>query len=343
MSEKKIDFKNIDVPAIKKFVSDNAIVLLLLLLIVYVGISRENFISIQNLQNVARNASVRLLMAFGVSGCLITRGTDLSASRIPAVSGCLAASLLQKREYAERFFQTLPKMGGFGEEYPLLFVLIVIILAAAFFGLLNGIVVAYLQVPPFIATLGMQQVIYGILMLFTKNRNIGLLRPDYAGLASGTFLGMPYLFIIAFVAGLLMWFLYNYTRFGKYMYAIGGNEVAAEVSGISVQFTLVKIYTLAACLYGLAGFLSASKSGSASVAMTQGWELEAIAACTIGGVSTGGGMGKISGIVIGVMVFELMKNSINFLGIDMNFQPVLIGMVIIIAVAVDIRNYLAKK
>jgi len=335
--------QRIDKKKVTDFINKYAILIILLTIIIYVGLTEENFISMRNFQNVARNASVRLLLAFGVSGCLITKGTDLSAGRLPALAGCIAATLLQRPDFFGRFYETLPKLPFFGEQWPIFFVLFISITVVAVFGLLNGIIIAYLKVPPFITTLGIQQVIHGICMIYTRNQNIGGFRQDYMDLASKSFMGIPYLFIITFFVGLIMWFLYNMTRHGKYMYAIGGNEIAAEVSGINVQLTLIKIYVLAAILYGLAGVLTVAKAGSASTGMTLGWELEAIAACTIGGVSTGGGVGKISGIVVGVMVFELMKNAINFMGINPNYQPIIIGTVIVIAVAFDIRNYLAKK
>ena len=149
--------------------------------------------------------------------------------------------------------------------------------------------------------------------------------------------------IIAFVIGLIMWFVFNYTRHGKYMYAIGGNEAAAEVSGVNVKKTKIIIYVTAAALYAIAGFLLGAKAGGASVNMGQGYELEAIAACTIGGVSVNGGIGRISGVVIGVLVFELLKSSMQFLGIPTNYQYIVQGIVIIVAIALDIRKYIAKK
>ena len=240
----------INAASIKRFLNNNAILLLLLLIILYVGVSRENFISLRNLQNIARNASVRLLIAFGVSGCLITRGTDLSAGRIPAIAGCIAATILQRPDFAGKFYEKLPSLPFYGQLWPIWFVLMISIVVAAIFGVLNGLIIAYLRVPPFIATLGMQQIIYGICMIYTRNQNIGGFRADYMYLTSGSFANIPFLFIIAFAVGSFMWFLYNMTRHGKYMYAIGGNEVAAEVSGINVQITLIKIYVLAAVLYG---------------------------------------------------------------------------------------------
>jgi len=189
----------------------------------------------------------------------------------------------------------------------------------------------------------MQLAVYGICLVYTNATPLGGYRKAYTVIATGKLFGIPYMFIIAFAIGLLMWFVYNFTRHGKYMYAIGGNEAAAEVSGVNVNKTKIIIYVTAAALYAVAGFLLGAKAGGASVNMGQGYELEAIAACTIGGVSVNGGIGRISGVVIGVLVFELLKSSMQFLGIQTNYQYIVQGIVIIVAIALDIRKYIAKK
>lgn len=140
-----------------------------------------------------------------------------------------------------------------------------------------------------------------------------------------------------------MWVLFNKTRHGKYMYAIGGNENAAEVAGVNVSAALIRIYILAAVLYGLGGFLLGAKAGGASTATGFGYELEAIAACTIGGVSTNGGVGRVSGVLIGVLVFETLKICLQFMGVDPAITYIVQGFVIILAVALDLRKYLGKK
>jgi methyl-galactoside transport system permease protein len=189
----------------------------------------------------------------------------------------------------------------------------------------------------------MQTLVYGICLVYTGAQPIGGLRDDYTVIAKGSVFGIPYLLIIAVVFGVLMWFLFNKTRHGKYMYAIGGNENAAEVAGVNTSKVKIKIYTLAAMLYALGGILLAAKAGGTSVNMGAGYELEAIAACTIGGVSTNGGVGRVSGILIGVLVFELLKISLQFLGVETSYTYIVQGLVIIIAVALDLRKYLAKK
>ena len=154
---------------------------------------------------------------------------------------------------------------------------------------------------------------------------------------------IPFLALFAVVVGVFMWVLYNKTRHGKYMYAIGGNENAAQVAGVNVPATLIRIYVLAAILYALGGFLLGAKAGGASTATGFGYELEAIAACTIGGVSTNGGVGKVSGVLIGVLVFEILKICLQFLGVDPAYTYIVQGLVIIVAVALDLRKYLSKK
>lgn len=323
--------------SITTFMSNNAISLLILLMVLYVGFTKTNFFSLSNLKNLSINASVRFIIACGVSGCLITKGTDLSAGRMVGLGACIAATLLQKIDYGARFFPDLP-------DFPVWGGLIISMLICGMFGIVNGLVVAFLKVPPFIATLGMQTIVYGICLVYTGADPMGGFKTDYTAVANGSlFDAIPFLAIIAFIVGLYMWFLYNKTRHGKYMYAIGGNENAASVAGVNVPATLIRIYFLAALLYGLAGFLVGAKAGGASVQTGFGYELEAIAACTIGGVSTNGGVGKVSGILIGVLVFEILKICLQFLGVDPSYTFIIQGLVIIIAVALDLRKYLAKK
>ena len=335
MSENKVVTakSNLD---IKKLLLDNGIIIVLLILVLLTGILKDNFFSVSNLKNISVNAAARVIIAFGVSGCLITKGTDLSAGRVVGLASCIAGTLLQTVDYSAKFYPNLPQLN-------IVVVLLITVAICAIFGLINGWIISYLNVPAFIGTLGMQLVVYGICLVYTNATPIGGFRQDYTNVANGAFLHIPYLFIIALVVGLIMWFIYNMTRHGKYMYAIGGNEAAAEVSGVNVKKTKIWIYVTAAILYAIAGFLLGAKSGGTSVNMGQGYELEAIAACTIGGVSVNGGIGRISGCVIGVLVFELLKSSMQFLGINTNYQYIVQGIVIVVAIALDIRKYIQKK
>lgn len=344
---------------VKKFVSDNAIILLILLLAVFTFFNSDNFLSQSNLKNLIINVSPRFLIACGVSGCLITKGTDLSAGRQVGLAACVSAMLLQEVGYAARMFPNLPDI-----PWPVAMAAVMAVMAV--FGAINGCVIAFLKVPPFIATLGMQLVVYGICSVTTGNQPMGGYKKSYLGVASGTlktwvegltksdlsenwaWVGtvldfIPYLAIFALIVGLFIWFLYNKTRHGKYMYAIGGNESAAQVAGVNVPATIIRIYVLASVLYGLAGFLVGAKAGGASTATAYGYELEAIAACTIGGVSANGGVGRVSGVLVGVLVFEVLKICLQFLRLDPAYTFIAQGLVIIIAVALDLRKYLAKK
>lgn len=221
--------------------------------------------------------------------------------------------------------------------------LLIVLVIMAVFGAINGCVIAFLKVPPFIATLGMQTIVYGLCSVITDNQPMGGYKPSYSKVALGSLGPIPYLALFAILVGLFMLFLYNKTRHGKYMYAIGGNENAAQVAGVNVPATLIRIYVLASVLYALAGFLVGAKAGGASTATGNGYELEAIAACTIGGVSTNGGVGKVGGILIGVLVFEILKICLQFLKVDPAYTYIAQGLVIIVAVALDLRKYLAKK
>ena len=186
--------------------------------------------------------------------------------------------------------------------------------------------------------------VFGLNMLYSKNRPIGTFKASFLKIGSGKVFGfIPYLAVVAAVIGVLMWILYNKTKHGKYMYAIGGNEQAAEVSGVNVAFTKVKIYALAGLLYGVAGYLLASKTGSVGANGGFGYELEAIASATIGGVSTAGGEGTIPGVLLGVMVFELLKTSLNFLQVSPEMVNVIQGLIIIVAVALDIRKTMDRR
>lgn len=322
----------------KTFLREYAIYLVLVVLFLGIGLLDKRFMSFQNIRNVMIIASVRLIIALGVSGTLMTRGTDLSAGRTVGLTACIAASLLQRPDYAYKMFEDL-------QELPLFLPIFLAILIGAIIGTSNGLVISYLKVPPFIATLGMQVIVYGAACIYTNAQPIGGLRNDFTRLASGSIpiLKINNLILIALIVIALMWFILNQTRFGKYIYAIGGNPQAAEVSGINVEKNLIKVYAMAGAFYGLAGALLAARTGGATNNYGLGYELDAIAACTIGGVSHSGGIGKVSGIVTGVLIFEVLNNGLVILGVSMYWQQVIKGIIIIAAVAFDIRKYLAKR
>ena len=322
-------------------IKGDPIVLLLVIAAIVVGCLKDNFFSWANFSNLMSNTAIRFLIALGVSGCLITKGTDLSAGRQVGFAAVVAGILCQKGDYSGRLWKFVPEMN-------IGLVFLVVLVVGLFWGFINGLIVTKLHVPPFIATLGTQTIIYGISLVISDAQPIGGFQKIYTTLINGRIgstkgFHLPYLLFVAAIFGVLFWFIYNKTRHGKYMYAIGGNDVAAEVSGVNTTNTLIRIYTTAGVMYAIAGYLLAAKSGGASASMGQGYELEAIAGCTIGGVSTTGGIGTVPGILIGVLVFELLKIILQFLGVNPYYNYVVQGLVIVLAVSLDIRKYIAKK
>ena len=330
-----------------KVIKDNPIVVLLVIVCIIVGFTIDNFFSFRNLNSLISNTTVRFLIALGVSGCLITKGTDLSAGRAVGLCACLAGTLLQDPTYTGRMYNW--------PEFNLFVAFLIVVAVGAAFGLVNGLIISKLNVPPFIATLGTQTIVYGICLVFTNAQPIGNFKGSYKNFVNGTWLkgiftvggedfpGIPYLLAWAVVFGMLFWFIYNKTTHGKYMYAIGGNENAAEVSGVNTARTKILIYVTAGVMYAIAGYLLAPKGGGASSGSGMGYELEAIAGCTIGGVSTTGGIGTVGGVMVGVLVFELLKIVLQFLGVNPYYNYIVQGLVIVTAVAMDIRKYVAKK
>ena len=324
------------------YVKGNPIVVMMALVSIVVGFTIPNFFSLNNFNVLMGNTTIRFLIALGVSGCLITKGTDLSAGRQAALAATLTGVMVQRADYASRMFSWMPEMNMW-------VVLLIVIAVGAAIGTVTGMIVAYLKVPPFIATLGIQTIVYGFNLIYTNAQPIGGFSQPFKDffnwkvLAIGEFKGFSGYILFALFFGLLFWFIYNKTTHGKYMYAIGGNENAAEVSGVNVRKSLTTIYMIAGMMYAFAGFLMTGKSGGASAGMGVSYELEAIAGCTIGGVSTTGGIGTVGGILVGVLVFELLKIIMQFIGVDPNYNYIVQGLVVITAVAMDIRKYVAKK
>ena len=243
--------------------------------------------------------------------------------------------MLQKPDAAGKVWPNFPQLNVW-------VVLLIVIAICMVFGLVNGVVILLLE-RTCVYRYTWYAAVYGIAQVITNNVPIDEDRADYIAVTQGKVGPIPLLFIYLIIAAAIFWFIYNYTRHGKYMYAIGGNEVAAEVSGVNVKKTKIIIYVTAAAMYAIAGFLLGGKSGGASTNMGMGYELEAIAACTIGGVSVNGGVGKVSGVIIGVAVFELLKSALQFLGMNPSYQFIAQGIVIVVAIALDIRKYIKIK
>jgi len=337
--------KSIDIKTIQKFVSNNAIYIVLVVLIIFITFQNPAFLSLNNFRNILIQSATRVIIALGVGGILITQGTDLSAGRQVGLSAVISASLLQTLEYSRRFYPQL-------DQIPVWVPLVLCIAVGAVIGLSNGLIVSKLNVPPFIATLGMMVIVYGANSIYfatepNSSQPIGGLRPDFTSIGTG-YIGsgdtsIPYIVIIATVVALLVWVLLNKTTFGRNIYAIGGNPQAARVSGINVTKTLVMVYTLAGSCYALAGYLEAARTGGATNNYGNMYELDAIAACVVGGVSTSGGIGTVPGMVAGVLIFTVINYGLTFIGVNPYWQQIVKGLIIVFAVAFDIAKYYVKK
>ena len=337
MSEKTNNGKKFDIAS---FLVNNALIILIIASAIFVGLQNPRFFSMANIKNLLANTSVRMVIALGISGVLIMRNNDLSAGRQVGLDGCICATLLQRMDYSGKVYPNMEPMNMW------LVCILVMIGFALTIGLINGLVVSKLHVPAFIGSYGMQTIVYGIALIYTGAQPIGGLIPEYTNWAAGSFLNIqliPNLAVVTAVVMVVMWFLYNHTPYGKKMYAIGGNPDAAEVSGINTTRMTIASYMIAASLFALAGFMLGAKAGGTSSNLANGYELFAIAGCTIGGVSVNGGTGKVSGILMGVLVFEILKIEMTFLGIDTAWTYIVQGIVIVVAIALDIRKYIAKR
>jgi methyl-galactoside transport system permease protein len=324
---------------------NNAIYVILIALLVVIVAVEPSFLSINNFRNILAQSSTRIIIALGIGGIVITQGTDLSAGRMVGLAAVVSASMLQATDYAYRMYPNLQKL-------PVVVPILIAMAVCAFVGLINGIVVAKFKVPPFIATLGMMIIVYGLNSTYFDRppygaQPIGGLDKDFThfvvgSIGTGTF-EIPYLVVYALITTVVIWVLWNKTRFGKNMYAIGGNPEAAAVSGVNVVKYMLLIYMLAGALYGFAGALEAGRVGSATNNTGNMYEMDAIAACVVGGVSTAGGIGTVPGIITGVLIFQVINYGLAFIGMNPYLQFVVKGLIIVCAVAIDIRKYIKKK
>lgn len=329
----------------KDWLMNNAIYIILFVLLLVIIIVSPDFLSLKNFTNILSQASTRIIIALGVGGILITAGTDLSAGRLVGLSAVLSASLLQAADYSYKMY---PKLS----ELPFIIPIILVMIVCGLFGLINGFVIAKFQVPPFIATMGMMIIVYGLNSIYFDRppygaQPIGGLSESFANFALDSInvfgFKIPHLIIYSIIVIVFIWILWNKTRFGKNIYAIGGNTEAAAVSGVNVVRTLLLVYFLAGALYGFAGTLEAGRVGSATNNTGNMYELDAIAACVVGGVSTSGGIGTVGGVVTGVLIFQVINYGLAFIGLNPYLQYIVKGLIIIGAVAIDIRKYIKKK
>lgn len=324
----------------KEFFVKNAIYMVIFAIILFIIVKEPAFLSPFVLKNILTQSSVRLILAFGVGGIIITQGTDLSLGRSVGFASVIAGSLLQRTDYASRFYPNMTPL-------PLVVPLLIACAVSALFSAINGWVVAKFKIHPFLATLGMMIALYGVLSIYFASgapgpQPIGGFDLRYTEFVIGETLGVPNLVIYAAVISAIVWVLWNKTTFGKNLYAVGGNPEAAKVSGVNVAKTLILVYIMAGVLYGIGGFLEAARIGSANNGTGFGYELDAIAACVVGGISFSGGIGKVSGAIAGVLMFTVISYGMTFIGMDQYYQYIIKGVIIVAAVALDAKKYIKK-
>jgi len=345
LETKRDRLKNIKKEDVTNFMMNNAIFLVLLGLLAVIIFISPDFVSIRNFRNILTQSSTRIIMALGVGGIIVAKGTDLSLGRQVGLAAVISASLLQAPGYAYRMYPELPQLNIF---IPILLVMLI----TGFFSFINGFVVSKFKVDPFIATLGMMVIVYGVNSIYYDRppygaQPIGGLDPKFMQFAQGSIkIGdfiLPYLVLYAMIVTVVIWVLWNKTKFGKNIFAIGGNMEAATVSGVNVVKNLLMVYTLAGLLYGLGGSLEAARIGTATNNTGNMYELDAISACIVGGLSFTGGIGTISGIVTGVLIFQVIAYGLSFIGVNPYLQFIIKGLIIITAVAIDTLRTVKKK
>ena len=321
---------------------DHAMIIIILLMVIYIQIQRPAFLATASIVNIIQLTATRLPIALGIAGAIILTGTDLSAGRVVGLGAFVSGILLQKSDLANRF------LAGMG-PWPVVIVLVVVMAVGGIVGLVNGFCVAKFKLHPFIVTLSTQLITYGLYLTLSNAAQISNLDASYTSdlvikpmFRLGNTPVMSYV-AFAIIVTAIMWFIWNKTTFGKNMFALGANEEAARVSGVNVFLTTILVFALAGAMYGFTGFIEGARIGSNTANTGFNYELDAIAACVIGGVSFVGGIGKIRGIVVGVLMLRLIFIGLSMMKVDPNLQYLIKGGIILFACALDMRKYLVKK
>ena len=309
---------------VKKRLSDNMMWLVLIALIIVMSIGNSNFFTIANFRTLLTSESVKGVMAFGVAFCILTKGIDLSIGASAGLIACVTGALVQPLDYASKILT--------GVQLPAIVAILIALAMGCAIGAIQGAIIAYTKMPAFIATLGGQLICRAAAKVFTT-RPVSNLSDGYRFLGNGQIGPIPVIVVVFVIVCLLAAFILGQTRFGKSLYAIGGNDQAARVAGINVERNLVLTYVWCGVLAALAGVLLAGRAGSADPA-TSGlnYELDAIAAATVGGTSHTGGICRISGVLCGILI----------LGVNDNYTNIIKGIIIVGAVALDMKKNTRK-
>ena len=297
-----------------------------------------------NVLNILQQASPRMFLALGVAALILLAGTDLSIGRMVGMGMTAATIIMHQGINTGGVFGHIFDFTGMPVIARVILALVVCIVLCTFFTTIAGFFTAKFKMHPFISTMANMLVIFGIVTYATKGVSFGAIEATIPNMVIPKVNGFPTIILWAVAAIAIVWFIWNKTTFGKNLYAVGGNPEAASVSGISVFGVTVGAFVMAGVLYGFGSWLECIRMvGSGSAGYGQGWEMDAIAACVVGGVSFTGGIGKISGVVVGVFIFTALTYSLTILGIDTNLQFVFSGIIILVAVTLDCLKYVQKK
>ena len=313
-----------------EFFIDNSLYIFLIAAIIGIAVYNPNFVSMKSIINIVSLSAANLPIALGIAGAIILTGTDLSAGRVVGLTACVAASLLQMAEYPNKMF---PGIG----TVPVPIVILAVIAIGALVGAVNGFCTAKFNLHPFIVTLATQLIVYGTLLIYLMQGNnngqsISGLDKSYTNLITGSILSVPdgkgnmvpipNFVWYAIVITVVMWFVWNKTTFGKNMFAVGSNPEAANVSGVNVAATTILVFTLAGVMYGFTGFIEGARIGANTANTGLNYELDAIAACVIGGVSF-----ILYGMISAIGVRNVVENQVDFT----NSRNLIIAAVILVS------------
>lgn len=326
---------------ISKLLIDKILYISLVLMIVIIVIISPSFLSVRVLSDVLIQSAPKILLAMGMLVVIIAGGMDMTIGRLAGLGAVLTGTLAQQSTYYLKFWPVLP-------ELPVFVPIIVSLLFGILVGAITGFVISKLRVPAFLAGLGLQMVIYGGNLLFIKrapnnSQPLAGFTNNFIKLGTGSVMGVSYLIIIALLVMLVVFVILNKTTLGKNIYATGGNREAAKVSGINVFRIDMFVYMLSGALAALAGCMLAARTGSATASYAEGYEMDAIASCIIGGASFTGGIGNVPGAFLGVIIFSVINYGLTFVGLSSYWQYIVKGLIIIVAVALDMRKYTLKN
>ena len=339
--------RRIDSKKVGEFLLNYALYIILIAILVTVSIIRPNFVALSNILNILKQASTKGILALGCAGIIVLAGTDLSIGRLLGLSAAVTASMVQSVTYASRYYQ------GMTSQLPLIVPFLAAIAISVIFSAINGFGVAKLHMHAFIITLGTQLIAFGANSIYIEAQPSGsaqalsTFEQGFLDAGAGNLMlgGMkiPLSVIYFLLLAVVMWVVWNKTRLGKNMFAVGGNTEAAAVSGVNVDRTIISVFLMAGVLYGIASFLEAARIQSVGANTGINYELDAISACVIGGVSFSGGVGTIQGVVIGAIILQAINYSLYFLQVNAYWQYIIRGLIIVLAVAIDVRKSLVKR